>query len=279
MQTRSGEFLIKEIDAAKREVVGVISTNAIDRYHEVVEPSGVRLDNYRKNPVVLLNHNSFGLPIGKNLWIKSEGNGLIARTKFAETALGDDVLALYEQGVMKAWSIGFMPIKWEDGSETVRRRFTEWELLEYSAVTIPANPEAVTNALSIVHSSEIRSALEHEMDIIGLRQEIAELVRASETSRELEERIKSLASRIDDIELMSSVYSRLMANDGDDDGSDDDEDEAPAKEQHAVQEVPITNSHTPVHPSPGMSARDLQVLVTRTVAETLGALGLKAGNR
>ncbi len=159
---RPGEFDLRDVVPSQREIVGMITTNSIDRYGEVVDPAGAMLDKYRKNPVVLLNHITWGLPIGKNIWIKAEPNGLLAKTRFADTREGADVFRLYDEGFMKAWSIGFLPLQWNDGSagSGFRRQFTQWELLEYSAVTVPANPDAVSSALNIVQSPRIREALE-----------------------------------------------------------------------------------------------------------------------
>jgi HK97 family phage prohead protease len=159
---RGGEFILRDAVPAQREIVGMITTNSVDRYGEIVEPDGAALESYRKNPVVLLNHKNWGLPVGKNLWIKTEGNGLLAKTRFADTSEGIDTFRLYDQGFMKAWSIGFLPLTWEDGTAAAgyRRKFTRWELLEYSAVTVPANPEAVSRALDCIESPRIREELE-----------------------------------------------------------------------------------------------------------------------
>ncbi|MAT39257.1 MAG: hypothetical protein CL946_06610 [Ectothiorhodospiraceae bacterium] len=160
--TRAGEFELRDISPAKREIAGLITTSAVDRYMEIVEPRGARLENYLKNPVVLLNHKSWGLPIGKNISLEVHGDGLLARTQFADTQEGKDTYRLYSEGFMKAWSIGFLPRAWKDaeGEAGYRRRYTDWELLEYSAVTIPANPDALSNMLSGVESPRIREALE-----------------------------------------------------------------------------------------------------------------------
>jgi len=149
------------VDRAARTVVATINTDAIDRYRTVIVPGGGKFENYRKNPVVLCNHGEgMSLPIGKNLWIKADGKKkLVAKTQFLpegkdETA--DKVFDLYELGFLNAWSISFDPI--EGGPPTpdeIRKRpdlaecrcvYRTWDLLEYSAVTVPGNPEAVRAA-------------------------------------------------------------------------------------------------------------------------------------
>jgi hypothetical protein len=46
---------------------------------------------------------------------------------------------------LNAVSVGFIPLRWENGGpgDHFRRRYLEQELLEVSAVGIPANPEAL----------------------------------------------------------------------------------------------------------------------------------------
>ena len=67
-------------------------------------------------------------------------------------AFAEDVFKLYDRGVLRGWSIGFVPRKAHrtptpNGSSLYVR---EWDLLEYSAVPIPENPGAVTVAIAIV---------------------------------------------------------------------------------------------------------------------------------
>ena len=67
-----------------RTVVAKISTTAIDRDGDVVLPSGLALGDFRKNPVVLLNHDNGSLPIGRALSVKRDSNAVIAKVQFAE---------------------------------------------------------------------------------------------------------------------------------------------------------------------------------------------------
>lgn len=153
------------IDREARTVKNYISTDAKDRDNEVIQHRGVVLDDYKKNPIVPWAHDYRGLPIGKNLWIKSDKKGLVAKTYFLTHDFAEDVFDLYTKDIhgtgpaMKAWSVGFVPLKWKDAKPSeedrnsydrgempagVRRTYTKWLLLEYSAVPVPCNPEALT---------------------------------------------------------------------------------------------------------------------------------------
>lgn len=138
---------IKAIDEANMELTALVSTNAVDRYREVIDPDGMDAKNFRKNPVVMWAHEYSQPPIGKALWIKKEGDGIVSKVKFADTVRGKEIFQLYKDGYMKAFSIGFIPMETEDGdpenNKSPRKIYRKWELLEYSAVPIPANPEAV----------------------------------------------------------------------------------------------------------------------------------------
>lgn len=155
-----------KVEEGERAVTARISTISVDRDGEILTPQGCVSKNYERNPIVLYQHNSFGLPIGKCVSLTRDEKSITAKTVFAERPatypadsewLPDTVLSLFQQGVLKAFSVGFSPIdmphaptaketeKYGDG---VRRVFGKWELLEYSVVTIPANQDAVAVAVS-----------------------------------------------------------------------------------------------------------------------------------
>jgi phage head maturation protease len=121
----------------------------------VVIPTGLRnLDEYLVNPVVLWAHNRAAVPpIGICRWVDVQPRRVVAETKFAQgVPFAEDVFKLYEQGVLRGWSIGFVPRKARRVPPTVAGklpalRVEEWDLLEYSAVPIPENPGALTVAL------------------------------------------------------------------------------------------------------------------------------------
>ena len=97
--------------------VVAVSTETPDRDNEVFRASGFELSNYRKNPVVLWAHDYSAPPIGKALWVKTVGDKLKAKVKFASTQFAQEIKQLYEEGFLSAWSVGFIPKKWVDGEE------------------------------------------------------------------------------------------------------------------------------------------------------------------
>ncbi len=141
---------IKEVNEKDGTVTAFVSTNSIDRQGEVLDPQGADLSNYRKNPVVLWAHDYATPPIGRALWAKKSGNGILSKMEFAPTDFAQEIKALYAGGYMNSFSVGFIPKTWVDGKSAKEpsRIYTGWEMLEYSAVPVPANPDAVSLAIS-----------------------------------------------------------------------------------------------------------------------------------
>jgi HK97 family phage prohead protease len=168
----------------------VASSESLDRYDEILSASGWRLENYRRNPV-FQNAHQYGdiiFTLGKALITEVRTMGarrvLFQRVEFATAAnpLARIAYGLYQGRFLNAVSVGFIPIRWEIGDEQsdFRRKFIEQELLEVSAVGIPANPEALALGLKsgAVHTTDLR--------------ELVELVRSLE-GKELSEQIDSLS--------------------------------------------------------------------------------------
>lgn len=120
----------------------VVESKVRNRYGYIVKADGWNLDNYIRNGVVLLSHNQWGLPIGKNIGIGVKGKVLQQAAQFTPDGLGADVHALYAGEFMRAWSAGFLPLKWETLDDGVD--FLEQELWEASAVSVPADPNALS---------------------------------------------------------------------------------------------------------------------------------------
>ena len=174
---------IKAIDETNMELTALVSTNAVDRYREVIDPDGMDAKNFRKNPVVLWAHDYSQPPIGKALWIKKEGDGIVSKVKFANTPRAKEIFELYKDGFMKAFSIGFIPMETENipmddpmmpekpqDHKKPRKIYRKWELLEYSAVPIPANPEAVALAVQkgLITDEEAPAILNKGFDDIDI---------------------------------------------------------------------------------------------------------------
>lgn len=124
----------------------IASTEDVDRMGEVVRSDGWMLENFNKNPVILFGHDHGSLPIGKATSAEVKDRELIVKGVFASHERAQTVRKLYDEGIMKAVSVGFIPHEM-DGNI-----ITSAELLELSFVPIPANSEALTLAVDNEHS-------------------------------------------------------------------------------------------------------------------------------
>jgi len=150
----------KQVNEAERTLVGIASTEVIDRYGDIVKQDGWILDNFKKNPVMLWAHNYHDLPIAKIVDVNINGDKLTFKAQFPKPGLNelaDKIFELFKDGVLNAFSVGFIPVEYEP-NEHGGYTYTKQELLEISAVTVPANQEALAMALKSI-DNEVKEAI------------------------------------------------------------------------------------------------------------------------
>ena len=134
-------------------VTFVLSTDDVDRHGDVVSADGWRLEAYLRNPVLLWAHDYRHPAIGRAVSVWAEPHRLLAKMEFAPGAFAQEVAALYAYGFQWGVSVGFRPIRWEERRDGrtgafLGLRYLEQELLEVSAVPVPANREALRRGSS-----------------------------------------------------------------------------------------------------------------------------------
>lgn len=128
----------------------VITTDDIDRMGEMIKIDGWDNTYYMKSPVVLWGHNYSLMPVGITDTLRVEGNKVIAKGRFAPTEMGQTLRKLYDLGMLKASSVGFMVLEQEGNI------ITKAQLLEWSFVSVPANPYALSlRELDVIRSEEV----------------------------------------------------------------------------------------------------------------------------
>lgn len=132
---------IKEFNEEQRTITMIGSTEKADRVGDIVRMAGVDLTNYKKNPVILFNHD-YDKVVGKALDVQIIDNKLIFKIQFADTELAREIYYLLKNGYMNASSIGFIGREYE-ANEHGGLTFTKIELLELSIVSVPCNPDAI----------------------------------------------------------------------------------------------------------------------------------------
>ena len=173
---RSMAQVVREIPAGfKRQsetsTVVIASEPLPDRYNDIVAASW-ELKNYSANPVILLNHSYFEAPVGRALQVELVGDQLVAEIEWdTEDELGAKIAGKFERGFMSTVSVGFRAGKTSERNKYPEDHawhdergyaFEENELLEISAVSVPALPSAVAvrDAGSIL--SGVRHMLTHQ---------------------------------------------------------------------------------------------------------------------
>lgn len=146
---------VKSIDKDLGTLEAIFSTQDVDRHGDVVLQDGWDLSNFKKNPVILNSHNygDAAEVIGKASQVKIDGKKLVGKITFAvnENPKAKVIFDLYAGGFLNAFSVGFIPTKFKENKDGTKDWYTieEAELLEVSAVSVPANARALAKAKGI----------------------------------------------------------------------------------------------------------------------------------
>src|SRR4051812_16851801 len=137
----------------------VLSDATIDRYGDTIDASGWDLRTFTTNPIALFNHDA-KFPIGRWENVRVERGALKGKLVLAEegtSARIDEVIRLARQGILRAVSVGFMPVEQEPLPKK-GIRYKRAALMEASLVSIPANPNALQIAKAL-HVSDDTQAI------------------------------------------------------------------------------------------------------------------------
>lgn len=164
MDMKRKQYPVTVEEISPRKMGFIISTAAIDRDGDTIDPKGWDLTHYKRNPVVLWAHDYTQLPVGKALNIEATKDGLKADVEFPPPGtypFADTVHDMLKAGFLNATSVGFAPV--EHAQAKTRERgydFSKQELLEFSIVPVPSNPEALAQrGLTPEAVKEYRKAL------------------------------------------------------------------------------------------------------------------------
>lgn len=207
---------------SERAIIHYISTPDLDRVRDIMNPKGMKDEDFSKAPSVWYNHNykfdPNALPIARSLWRKKKEDGVLTKTEFAQTDFADDVYLLHDGGFINTWSVGFRPsydkngnikdgsIRYDEGKNITY--WDEWYLLEYSSAPLPANIDAldvVKELQTMKFKSEITKTMVNESAFkIEVTKTLGsfrpELDKIKELQSQLEETAKSFDNVFGDLE-------------------------------------------------------------------------------
>ena len=139
-----------------------IAANESARTQPDLDLGGLSTDGYARNPVVMWAHDavgrspSGGLPIGRTVELdRGPGGRIVAEFEFLEgDPFAQRVRNAWDQGFLRAASISWLPLE-SRPVEGGRLRDTRSELLEWSIVAVPADPDALRESQRLLISAYV----------------------------------------------------------------------------------------------------------------------------
>jgi HK97 family phage prohead protease len=206
-------YEVMDVDTEQRRVKAVWArTGNIDLDNDIIVPEAFTKTLKERGPAgknlvwSLVDHCAeMEAVIGKPEQLYVEGDMLIAITPIVMTETGEDVLKMYEAGLINQHSIGFSTINSSVGKDGVRT-ITELKLYEGSAVLWAANPDTPTISIkSEVKKEQLANRLEKLLKAFkGGRF-------TDETFALMEIEIKRIQSDLLEIEIVNEITETAIA--------------------------------------------------------------------
>jgi hypothetical protein len=201
-------FNLGSFDDKNRTFTAIASTAIVDRAGEVVDQATWDLNNFKNNPVIPWAHDYYQPPVGRAVEI-GVIDGVLKFTYQAPPQgmyeFADLIWNFYRNQYMFAFSVGFLP------AEIDNNTFKECELLEISAVVVPANPQALMLAykmgdMDIRHAKQLKHKLQKT---IANLEEIMDMNKSVEGGEDVVAEVASKAPE----KVTSTQQSLDMLND------------------------------------------------------------------
>ena len=177
-----------DLERKGEKLVAVASTAVVDRQGEIVSVEGWDLKNFNNNPIMLWAHDHTIPAIGVAKNTRVEGAGGNARLIFEPefhtiTEEARAIKQMFDEKILNSFSVGFRPLDMEGN------KYTSQELLEISAVNVPANPEART----LAYKSLQKAGFEEEVikGVVGV---------IDEEAKTEDKGVKELLDRVEAVE-------------------------------------------------------------------------------
>ena len=175
--------LVKDVDTEGRTVTGYFSTfNFKDSDGDIIVPGAFTKTIQERGPVGknrifhLWQHRS-DMILGKPTVLMEDAKGLYFETTFAKTALGNDALQLYLDGILNEHSIGFNVIQHERNEDEDTTLIKEVRLWEGSTVTWGANENTYATGVKELYIDDNRPITElTNMEYIQVKTQLSERI-------------------------------------------------------------------------------------------------------
>lgn len=198
---------VKTMDDGSVKVVGYATTQDVDRAGDVISPKAWTnggLENYKKNPILLFNHNG-NEPVGRASNLEIDDKGLKIEATISKAA--GKVLDFIKESILNTFSVGFLIKDADYISETDGFFIKEAELYEVSVVSVPCNQDAVFSlAKSFETEDEYREFIKQHISNFPAEQPAENSVNAQYSAGERAESPKK------EIEMNEEDLQNLVKN-------------------------------------------------------------------
>ncbi|WOZ75676.1 phage major capsid protein [Kosakonia sacchari] len=200
---------VKAVNEDERIITGIASTPSPDRDGDIIEPEGAK---FRSDTPFLWQHDR-SQPIGTCM-PKMTNDGLEITAKLVKptpdmpsqlAARLDEAWASIKAGLVRGLSIGFRPIEYSF-LDAGGIRFLSWDLLEVSAVTIPANAECSIQTVKSF-DRQLLAASGHEKTVVKLHQSAGA---TAKKSTEIKGKNMNIAEQIKSFEVKRSALAASL---------------------------------------------------------------------
>ena len=229
-----------KIDEDLLQIEHVISSKNLDRYGTYIIPKGAQVENFLRNPKVLWYHNKDEavekIPIAKTVKLTINEDNIVATTQFnPNDPFSVKVFNAYKDGFLSAWSIGFIPKKYvpvtPENMKSINDKYglniTEqslkdaltqfpfgvfvvesWELLEYSAVPVGANQDALVITEEELEALVSRGLINNKKDAKDFC-DFVSCQRCLFTKEELEKGVEPMKKKM--VKLTDKIVEKLSS--------------------------------------------------------------------
>jgi uncharacterized protein len=188
---------IKDVDTVKGIVTGYFSVfGNKDSDGDIVMPGAYKKSLKENGPeserpriLHLYMHDPYK-PLSKPQVLKEDKHGLYFESQISHTALGKDVIQLYQDKVLTEHSIGYQIVKHENDEREGTQKLTELKLWEGSTVSWGANMDALTT--SVKAEGADKSLFKKLLDMMDALDKALQGNYSDETARQLEIHFKQL---------------------------------------------------------------------------------------
>ena len=153
---------VKALEDGSVYIEGYANRAIVDRGKDLINKKAWKLDNYKKNPIILFNHDH-SKPIGKMFNVEADEQGLAIKGRISNSKDPEisRIRDLVKEGILNSLSVG-MIVDDEENKDGVNY-IKSCELHEVSIVAVPMNQESQFT----VSAKALKDSLAENLEIIS----------------------------------------------------------------------------------------------------------------